>query len=82
MTAVDQPGHAVAPRFADLFVGPPDLGKIEELVRCCERRKARAAAKLATAQAECAAAQAAYTRAIAARDDWIANCPDPQLLML
>lgn len=68
--------------FAHLFAGPPDLGKIEELVRCCERRKARAAAKLASAEAESAAAQAACEQALAARADWIANSPDPQLLML
>ena len=68
--------------FADLFAGKPDLGKIEALVRFCERRKARAAAKLATAEEEIAAAQAAYDRAVAARADWIANTPDPQLLML
>ena len=69
-------------RFADLFVSQPDLARIEELVRHCEWRKARAAAKLASAEAECAAAEAAYQRAIAARADWIASNPDPQLLML
>lgn len=71
-------------RFADLFAGPPDLRKIEELVRCCERRKARAAEKLAGAEAESASATAAYDRAVAARADWITNSPgpDPQLLML
>lgn len=69
-------------RFANLFAGSPDLCKIEELVRCCERRKARAAEKLTGAQAENAAADAAYERAVAARTDWIANSPDPQLLML
>jgi hypothetical protein len=69
-------------RFSDLFPGTPDLRKIEELVRCCERRKARAAEKLASAEAESASAGAAYERAIAARADWIANTPDPQLLML
>ncbi|HUD30722.1 MAG TPA: hypothetical protein VMQ93_17790 [Novosphingobium sp.] len=69
-------------RFANLFAGSPDLRKVEELVRCCERRKARAAEKLAGAQAESAAADAAYECAVAARADWIANSPDPQLLML
>jgi hypothetical protein len=71
-------------RFADLFAGSPDLRKIEELVRCCERRKARAAEKLAGAEAESASADAAYERAVAARAEWIANSPgpDPQLLML
>jgi hypothetical protein len=69
-------------RFASLFAGTPDLGKIEELVRCCERRKARASEKLASAEAETAAAEAAYEQAIAARADWIENTPDPQLLML
>lgn len=69
-------------RFTDLFAGAPDLRKIEELVRCCERRKARATEKLAAAEAETAAAQAAYERAVAARADWIAASPDPQLLML
>jgi hypothetical protein len=69
-------------RFADLFAGSPDLRKIEELVRCCERRRARAAEKLTSAQTESAAADAAYELAIAARTDWIANSPDPQLLML
>ncbi|QSR15647.1 hypothetical protein [Novosphingobium sp. KA1] len=69
-------------RFNDLFAGTPDLRKIEELVRCCERRKARATEKLTAAEAETAAAQAAYERAVAARADWIAASPDPQLLML
>ena len=69
-------------RFNDLFAGAPDLRKIEELVRCSERRKARAAEKLAAAEAETAAAQAAFERAVAAPADWIAASPDPQLLML
>lgn len=69
-------------RFAHLFAGAPNLGKLEELVRCCERRKARAAEKLASAEAESLAAEAAYERALEARTEWIANCPDPQLLML
>jgi hypothetical protein len=69
-------------RFAHLFAGAPNLAKIEELVRCCERRKARAAQKLAGAEAESAAAEAACERALAARDEWIAVSPDPQLLML
>jgi hypothetical protein len=51
-------------------------------VRCCERRKARAADKLASAQTESADAEAAYQLALAARADWIANGPDAQLLML
>lgn len=68
--------------FAALFNGAVDLGRIEQLVSCCERRKSRAAEKLACAQAELAAAQAAYDRAVAARSDWIANCPDDQLQML
>lgn len=68
--------------FAHLFAGPPDLRRIEELVRCCERRKARAAEKMAAAKAESAAADAAYERAVEARADWIAHTPDPQLLML
>jgi hypothetical protein len=68
--------------FGHLFAGPPDLGKIEELVRCCERRQARAADKLAAAQAESAAAEAAYEVAVSARADWVANGPDAQLMML
>lgn len=68
--------------YAALFNGTADLGKIEELVLCCKRRRDRAAEKLASAQAESADAQAAYDRALAARDDWIANGPDAQLLML
>jgi hypothetical protein len=52
--------------FGYLFLGPPDLGKIEDLVRCCERRKARAADKLASAQTESADAEAAYQLALAA----------------
>ena len=67
--------------FGHLFAGSPDLGKIEELVRCCERRQTRAADKLAAAQAECDAAEAAYQLAVSARADWIANGPDAQLLM-
>lgn len=67
--------------FSALFNGSADLRRIEELVSCCERRKARAAEKLASAQAEVAAAQTAYERAVAARADWIANCPDDQLHM-
>lgn len=73
---------AAQPPYADLFSGPANLEKIEELVRCCERRKVRAAEKLAGAEAESSAAQAAYERAIAARADWIANTPDAQLMML
>ncbi len=69
-------------RFAALFAGEPNLRRIEELVRCCERRRARAAEKLDAAKAEIALSQAAYNEAVAARADWIANSPDPQLLML
>lgn len=74
----------VAPEtgFSALFNGSVDLGKIEELVSVCERRKARAAEKLASAHAEVTAAQTAYERAVAARADWIANGPDAQLQML
>jgi hypothetical protein len=43
---------------------------------------ARAADKLASAQAESADAEAAYQLVLAARADWIANGPDAQLLML
>ncbi|GEM_PF-5256957 len=68
--------------FSHLFVGTPDLGKIENLVRCCEQRKARARKKLAAAEAEIALADAACEEAFAARADWIANTPDDQLLML
>jgi hypothetical protein len=68
--------------FGYLFLGPPDLGKIEDLMRCCERHKARAAEKLASAQTESADAEAAYQLALAARADWIANGPVAQLLML
>ena len=67
--------------FASLFNGATDLARIEQLVSVCERRKARATEKLAGAQAELADAQAAYMRAVAARADWIANCPDDQLHM-
>lgn len=67
--------------YSALFNGSADLRKIEELVSCCERRKARAAEKLASAQAEIVAAQTAFERAVAARADWIANCPDDQLHM-
>ncbi|EIZ77422.1 hypothetical protein WSK_4036 [Novosphingobium sp. Rr 2-17] len=70
--------------FAHLFVGEPTLAKIEQLVRCCEQRKSRASQKLAAAQAEIAAAEAAYDRAIAARATWIETGPgpDPQLMMM
>jgi hypothetical protein len=78
----DQGEAAPGTVFAALFNGSPDLGKIEELVSVCERRKARAAAKLTAAQAEVIEAQAAYERAVAARSDWIANGPDAQLHML
>lgn len=73
---------AALSRCSALFAVPPDMRRIEELVQCCERRKASAARKLASAQAEVAAAQAAYEQAIEARNDWIANNPDPQLMML
>ncbi|MEJ2411247.1 MAG: hypothetical protein P8Y48_18610 [Novosphingobium sp.] len=69
------------PGFAVLFNGATDLARIEQLVSVCERRKARAAEKLAAARAEITEAQAAYERAVAARADWIANCPDDQLHM-
>lgn len=68
--------------YAALFNGAADLGKIEELVQCCMRRRDRAAEKLAIAKAEIADAQAAYDRALSARVDWIANGPDVQLMML
>jgi hypothetical protein len=67
--------------FGYLFLGPPDLGKIEDLVRCCERRKARAADKLASARPK-APMPKRPTNSSPPRADWIANGPDAQLLML
>jgi hypothetical protein len=76
------PGADARPLYADWFSGPASLDKIEELVRCCERRIARATEKLACAEAESTASKAAYERALAARADWIVNTPDAQLMML
>lgn len=60
---------------------PPSLNSLEELVTCCERRLKRAEAKLQGAQMEFTEACAALERARANRADWIANNPDPQLLL-
>lgn len=67
---------------AGLQPAAPSLERHEELVRCAQLRKARASQRLERAQAEDSDAATALERAIAARTDWIANCPDPQLIMI
>ncbi|MFC0204710.1 hypothetical protein [Novosphingobium soli] len=59
----------------------PSLERLEEIVRLCEQRDRRADVKVAAAAAEKASAKAALIRAREARDHWIANNDDPQMIM-
>lgn len=58
------------------------LAALEELVRLAERRVRRASMKRAAAIDEETEAVRALNDARIARADWIANCPDEQLIML
>lgn len=60
---------------------PPDLARLETVVTLCEQRLRRAGEKAQLAAEEQAAAQDALDAARAARADWIASNPDPQLMM-
>lgn len=65
-----------------LTPAPPTMARLEELVVCAERRLARARAKLEAAQHEMSEAEADLQRAVDRRTAWIADNPDPQLMML
>lgn len=59
----------------------PSLERLETIVRLCEQADRRADAKIACAEAEKLRASGALAAAQADRDAWIANNPDPQLMM-
>lgn len=61
---------------------PGSLEQHEELVRLAEQRVRRAVKKREIADAEETAAIRDLNAATKARADWIANNPDPQLMML
>lgn len=60
----------------------PTLGQCEEVVRCVDRRRARADAKFFAAVHERAAAKIAQCHARAERAHCIANTTSDQLVML
>ena len=64
-----------------LTAAPLTLERCEELVRCAEQRQRRATAKLDAARAEHIASLIALCHAKAERTQFIANNPDPQLVM-
>ncbi|MFC0683037.1 hypothetical protein [Novosphingobium clariflavum] len=59
----------------------PSLERLETIVRLCEQADRRADVKIARAEAEKLRASGALAAARADRDAWIANNPDPQLMM-
>ena len=59
----------------------PTLEQLDELIGCAERRFLRAHEKLAVAAAEHNEADAGLKAARAARTQFIADNPDPQLAM-
>ncbi|GGN49503.1 hypothetical protein GCM10011349_20190 [Novosphingobium indicum] len=65
-----------------LTAAEPTLERHEEIVACAERRVRRASERLDRAQTELAEAAEALITAREARTEWIANNPDPQLMML
>lgn len=67
--------------LSGLTAAEPDLARLETIVTLCEQRVRRADAKVRSAAAEQADAVVALKYARATRDHWIANNPDPQLLM-
>ena len=64
-----------------LTAAEPTLERHEELVACAERRVRRASERLERAKTELAEAAEALVTAREARADWIANSPDPQMMM-
>lgn len=60
---------------------PGTLEAHEEIVRLAERRVSRAAERRVAIEAEHAQAEQALADARQARADWVAACPDPQILM-
>ncbi|TCM17230.1 hypothetical protein EDF56_106346 [Novosphingobium sp. PhB165] len=69
-------------RLDEIIPTPPTLERLEEIVSLAEQRCKRAKHKLDLAAGEIIDADTALERAKAARTDWIANNPDPQLMML
>lgn len=59
----------------------PDLDRLETIVTLCEQRLRRADQKAAAAAAEQVEAAAALELARTARDHWIVNNDDPQMMM-
>jgi hypothetical protein len=66
---------------AALTASPASLDQHNELIAHAERRLARAREKVDAAAMEMAEAMIALGSAKAARDEFIANNPDPQLEM-
>lgn len=64
-----------------LTAAPASLDRCEEAVRYAELRQRRAAVKLDAARAEHIAALIALCHAKAERTRFIANNPDPQMVM-
>ncbi|GFM29247.1 hypothetical protein [Novosphingobium sp. PY1] len=73
---------ASAADIPGLTPAEPDLPRLETIITLCEQRVERAAVRLQRATAEHDDAATALESARAARDHWIANNDDPQLMML